>query len=67
MRLQSDIGKTTDEGLEYGDLGSALVFLMEYKRTKQMNYLSNVKLILKNYLDTYKNENPFTGISYNSH
>lgn len=67
MRLQSDIGKTTDEGLEYGDLGSALVFLMEYKRTKQMNYLSNVKLILKNYLETYKNENPFTGISYNSH
>lgn len=65
-KLKKDIGNTTDEGLEYGDLGTALVFLMEYKRTKNINYLSSVKLILKNYLEIYKNEDPFTGISYNS-
>lgn len=66
-KLKDDIGKTQDEGIEYGDLGSALVFLNQYTITKERSYLSNVETILKNYSDKYKDDNLFTGISYNLH
>ena len=63
--LEKDIGKTTDEGLEYGDLGAAIVFLEQYKATKEKHYLNSVKVIIKNYVERYKNDKSFTGISYN--
>ena len=44
FNLEKDIGKTTDEGLEYGDLGAAIVFLEQYKATKEKHYLNSVKL-----------------------
>lgn len=67
LKLQDDIGKTTDEGLEYGDLGTALVLLNQFSITKRNEYLVSVDKIIENCKNLYKNDKAFTGISYNLH